>query len=58
MRSITTVIQYIYKYKTQKDYVVSDTNAFINFLTSVHGHTKKGTHIYNGRNLKLISMPQ
>ena len=30
MMSITTVIQYIHKYKTQADSVVSDTNGFIN----------------------------
>ena len=31
MRSIPTVIQYIRKYKTQPESVVSDTNGFINF---------------------------
>ena len=43
MRSITNVKQYIHKYKTQADSVVSDTNAFINFLTSDLGDTRRET---------------
>ena len=44
MRSITKIIQYIHKYKTQADSVVSYTNAFINFWLSVHGNTRRETH--------------
>ena len=43
MISITSVIQYIHKYKTPADSVVSHTNGFINFLASVHGDTRRET---------------
>ena len=58
MISITAVIQYIYKHTVQADYVVSDTNGFINFwLRSMA--TRGETHFLKVfANHTMLNQPQ